>query len=98
MPAAFLGSWDAVGATCHDTDYRSDMALDISPTSMDFYESSGSVTSVTVNSPTDVTVDADMSGEGEKWKRTMHMVLTDAGQILTIDDGKGGVRKRCPSP
>ena len=73
------------------------MALDISPTNMDFYESGGSVDTVTIASPTDITVETDMSGEGEAWKRTMHMVLSDAGQTLTIDDGKGGIRKHCPA-
>lgn len=97
IPAAFLGSWDGVGAKCHDAEYQSDMALDISPTSLDFYESNGSVDAVTITSPSDITVQTDMSGEGEQWKRTQHMVLTDSGQTLTIDDGKGGVRKRCPA-
>ncbi|EGF90403.1 hypothetical protein ABI_34240 [Asticcacaulis biprosthecium C19] len=93
IPDAFTGRWDASTAACAST---SDMKLVIKPKELEFYESSGSVQSVTMASPTDITAVAAMSGEGEQWQRTLRMELGDSGKTLTIDGGVGGVRVRCP--
>ncbi len=92
IPAAFVGVWDATPAACKDT---SVMKLTVTKKALDFWESTAYATKVTVTSDTDITVDADSSGEGEEWKDTLHMVLTDDGKTLTINDGKTGVRVRC---
>lgn len=94
LPAAFVGKWDALPKPC-STDYRAEMQLDITADSLSFFESGGQVKSVKVNSLSDVVAQVSMAGEGETWERTMHMVLTDNGNTLTIDEGKGGVRVRC---
>jgi hypothetical protein len=95
LPAGFVGKWDAPPKPC-STSYRAEMQLDITPTDLSYFESGGKVKSVKVNSPTDVVADLAMSGEGETWDKSIHMVLTDDGKTLTIDEGKGGVRVRCP--
>jgi hypothetical protein len=95
LPAAFVGKWDAPPKPC-STEYRAEMQLDITATGLSFFESGGNFKSVKVNSPTDVVAQVSMSGEGETWESAMHMVLTDKGNTLTIDEGKGGVRVRCP--
>lgn len=94
LPAAFVGKWDAPPKPC-STPYRAEMQLDITATELSFFESGGNVKSVKVNSANDVVAEVSMSGEGETWEKSMHMVLTDGGKTLTIDEGKGGVRVRC---
>lgn len=95
LPAAFVGKWDAPPKPC-STSYRAEMQLDVTPTDLSYFESGGKVKSVKVNSPTDVVADLAMSGEGETWEKSIHMVLSGDGKTLTIDEGKGGVRVRCP--
>ncbi len=95
LPAGFVGKWDEGPKPCN-TEYRSQMQLDIAATQMSFFESGGTVKSVKINSPTDIVAEVAMAGEGETWTSKMHMVLTDDGKTLTIDEGKAGVRKRCP--
>ncbi len=95
LPAGFVGKWDEGPKPCSAA-YRSQMQLDIAASEMSFFESGGTVKSVKVNSPTDIVAEVAMAGEGETWTSKMHMVLTDDGKTLTIDEGKAGVRKRCP--
>jgi hypothetical protein len=94
LPAAFVGKWDAPPKPC-STEYRAEMQLDITATELSFFESGGTVKNVKVNSPTDVVAEVSMSGEGETWQKSMHMVLTDNGNTLTIDEGRTGIRVRC---
>lgn len=94
LPAGFVGKWDAPPRPCRAS-YRGEMQLDVTPTRLSFFESGGTIKSVKINSSTDVVADVAMSGEGETWERSMHMMLTDNGKTLTIDEGKGGIRARC---
>lgn len=90
LPQAFTGRWDASLEACKAT---SDMKLIVTQTELTFWESSGQISSVTINGPDDVTVKAAFSGEGEQWKRDLHLVLADSGQTLKVDDT---TRVRCP--
>ena len=90
LPQAFTGRWDASLEACKAT---SDMKLIVTQTELTFWESSGQISSVTINGPDDVTVKAAFSGEGEQWKRDLHLVLADDGQNLKVDDA---ARVRCP--
>lgn len=92
LPEGFIGRWDASLDACKTT---SDMKLTITQTELTFWESTGRISAVTVKAPDDVTVQADFSGEGEQWQRDLNLVLSDGGQTLTIDGGKGGMRTRC---
>ncbi|ESQ89817.1 hypothetical protein ABAC460_10975 [Asticcacaulis sp. AC460] len=93
IPDAFTGRWDASTAACAD---GSELKLEIAPKDLQFYESRGAVETVSIAGPTDITVVAEMSGEGAQWQRTLRMVLGESGKTLTIDGGTGGVRIRCP--
>lgn len=95
LPVAFVGSWDVAPDPCSKP-YRSDMQLDITATELTFFESGGHIKRVKVNGPYDVVADVAMSGEGETWERPYHLVLSDDGNTLTLDEGKSGIRVRCP--
>ncbi|MFT3997155.1 MAG: hypothetical protein QM667_07095 [Asticcacaulis sp.] len=92
IPRDFQGIWDAEGSRCEEV---SDMKLVVSETGFDFWESHGEVRSVIQNDPSEIVVEAFFSGEGEKWTHTMRMQLLEGGNVLMIDEGKGGVRRRC---
>ena len=93
IPEKFLGVWDAAVADCKTS---RDMKLTITPTAVRYWESSGDLIAVKIVSADDITVNVLMTGEGETWRETSHMALSDGGNTLIIDDGKGGVRVRCP--
>ncbi len=90
LPLAFTGRWDASLDACKAT---SDMKLVVTQTELTFWESSGQISSVTINGPDHVTVKAAFSGEGEQWERDLHLVLADSGQTLKVDNT---ARVRCP--
>ncbi len=95
LPAGFLGVWDANPA-CPAT---SDTKLTVTATDLTFFESGATIRKVTVKSATDAVVDADFSGEGETWTRSMHLELSGDGKTLTTDGGtdKAVARSRCKS-
>lgn len=97
IPDRFRGVWDAVGRSCNPA---SDLRLEIGAVSIEFYESLGTVTGVTVESPDSVVVDLAMEGEGERWERRNRYVLSDDGATLTSSEIGGPPvpaipRKRC---
>lgn len=97
IPQQFRGVWDAVGGSCNPA---SDLRLEIGAVSIEFYESLGAVTGVTVESPDSILVDLAMEGEGERWERTNRYVLSADGATLTPSEVGGPStaaipRKRC---
>lgn len=93
LPAGFLGVWD-VNPACPAT---SDTKLTVSATDLTFFESGAAIRKVTVKSSDETIVDADFSGEGETWSRSLHLTLGDGGKTLTTDEGtdKEVRRSRC---
>jgi len=93
LPAGFLGVWD-VNPACPST---SDTKLTVSATDLTFFESGATIRKVTVKSPNEAVIDADFSGEGETWSRSLHLKLSDDGKLLTTDEStdKAVTRTRC---
>ena len=83
IPQQFRGIWDYAQGNCNPA---SDLRLDIGAVSIEFYESLGTVTGVTVESPTSILVELAMEGEGERWEQTTRYVLSDDGATLTPSD------------
>jgi len=97
IPERFRGVWDSAEGTC---DPASELRLEIGAASIEFYESLGTVTGVTVESPRSILVDLAMEGEGERWERRNRYVLSDDGATLTPSEVGGPAttaipRKRC---
>ena len=97
IPVTFLGVWDYIEGSC---DLASDMRLDISEDSIQFYESVGTVSEVREDDGTTY-VDLSMSGEGDTWKTTLGLRLVDAGTSLMVihpeapEEAEEHLRKRC---
>lgn len=96
IPADMLGVWDYVAGTC---DPASDMRLEIAADHLTFYESYGTIQSVTRDGD-DVTIALAMEGEGETWEESTTYRLVEGGTLLesSLPDPMGdGLmrRKRC---
>ena len=95
LPAAFQGLWEQDIKACGDP--ASTTWLRTSAAELRFHESSGTIRAVTVYSPLDVTVTADWEGEGERWTRTLRLLLSPDQTVMTDPSEKGGfTRRRCP--
>lgn len=86
IPERFRGIWDSGEGRCNPA---SELGLEIGAASIEFYESLGAVTGVTVESPDSIVVDLAMEGEGERWTRTNRYVLSDGGATLTPSEVGG---------
>lgn len=83
IPQQFRGIWDYARGNCNPA---SDLRLDIGAVSIEFYESLGTVTGITVESPNSILVELAMEGEGERWERSTRFALSDDGATLTPSD------------
>lgn len=99
IPERFRGVWDNEAGSCDTT---SDLRLEIGADRIEFYESLGTVGTVTIESPDSILVDLAMEGEGEKWAVQNRYRLSNDGKTLTPSAAKDDSvppipRKRCPA-
>lgn len=91
VPVKFQGSYAADASACNSASHES--RLTIEATRISFHESSGPITDVS-SGPMEVTISAQLSGEGETRHANYRFRLSDDGSKLT-DVGNGGARQRC---
>jgi len=91
VPARFQGNWASDAAACAMAGHES--RLSIGADRIQFHESTGAITSV-ASGGNDVTITAQLTGEGETREATYRFRLSDDGNMLT-DVGGGMVRHRC---
>ena len=91
VPARFQGTWAADAAACAMAGHESRLTLGADR--IQFHESSGAITSV-ASGGNDLTVTAQLSGEGETREATYRFRLSDDGHTLT-DVGSGMARNHC---
>ncbi|WP_271078759.1 hypothetical protein [Aurantiacibacter sp. MUD61] len=97
LDPTYHGVWDYVEGTC---DPMSDMRLEITADTLQFYESSGEITGIERESNGDRLVSVSMSGEGESWEQAYRFEMDSSGQFLIVsgvgEDAFDGLpRKRC---
>lgn len=94
IPAALVGRWTGISDNCGDR--TADLELNITPGSLIFHESVGTVKGVSSGPRGRIRVDAAFTGEGESWNRRLELHPSANGRELTIvNDGTATVRKRC---
>ncbi len=94
IPAAFHGVYDSSIEACGR---RGDGRLTVSADELRFHESVGSVRSVAPTPSGAIRVEADYQGEGQSWRSSRDLLLSEDGSKLTISgDGTSMVRTRCP--
>lgn len=97
VPSAFHGTWNTKTEYCKT--HKGDGNLKLSSNEVEFYESAGSVQNVTVNSPLDIIVAVELSGEGDTWLSNVHFRLSaDNTSLVDISNDQPVVRLRCPEP
>lgn len=93
VPARFLGEWAIDAAACTSPGHESQ--LSIGADRIAFHESSGTIQSV-ASDDADLTVVAQLTGEGETREATYRFRLSGDGNTLTdISSGMGMARQRC---
>jgi len=88
LPASFVGRWGMVPNDCDPSRDDAKGLMEISPEMLRFYESRGTVKSVTVVSPEKVTADVGFSGEGQTWEKVVTLILADNGAVLVREESE----------
>ncbi len=91
VPTRFQGRYAADAAACGAPGHVSHLA--IGNDAITFHESSGPIVAV-ASGPSDLTITAGLTGEGETREATYRFRLSDDGEVLT-DLGGGMERVRC---
>lgn len=93
VPAGFLGEWATDAAACTRPGDESRLRIDADRIA--FHESSGAIVSV-AGDAADLTLVAQLTGEGETREATYRFRLSGDGDTLTdTSSGTGMVRQRC---
>jgi hypothetical protein len=82
IPVSFVGRWGMAPGDCDPDNMANKGLLTISPDKLVFYESKGIVNKIAKHSPYDITLELDMTGEGQSWTSTTHLVLDAASTQL----------------
>ena len=95
IPQAFRGVWSA-NDICRKDEFD-DSKLTITARDLQYYESGGSVISVTVRSARDIVVKAKFSGEDQSWTDKGEFRLSRNGNMLisVFRDRTSFARHRC---
>lgn len=100
FPAAFQGRWGLVANDCTSTRGDNKGLLTVTGDTLRFYESRGTVDTLTMESSTRVRADLDFEGEGQTWEKTATFTVADGGKTLvrTESDPALNLRySRCPA-
>jgi hypothetical protein len=81
VPHEYHGTYDSTPDSCESD---SDMKLTITATTLEFYESTGTVKSIVRHKDSSITVMSEFEGEGEKWMAMDHLRLSYDDRVLTI--------------
>ncbi|WP_062113675.1 hypothetical protein [Sphingobium sp. MI1205] len=94
IPAALQGNWTGLNDRCGDR--SAELELKVTPESLVFHESVGTVEGVTTGADGRVRVDAAFTGEGQSWTKRLDLRPSANGRELVItNDGAAVTRKRC---
>jgi hypothetical protein len=94
IPAALQGKWTGLNDRCGDR--SAELELTVTPGSLIFHESVGTVRGVVSGTGGRVRVDAAFTGEGDSWTKQLELRPSANGRELTvINDGTAVTRKRC---
>lgn len=95
IPAAYHGLYESSKEACGQP---SDGRLAVSAGELRFHESIGTVRKVVPEPSGAIRVEADYQGEGESWRSTHRLSLSEGGAALTVSgEGTSMVRRRCPA-
>lgn len=82
IPAAMQGRWGLVSADCEPGRDDAKGLLTIDSTKLDFYESVGTLGTITEADGDRLRTTFDFMGEGQEWQRDMQLALEEGGRVL----------------
>lgn len=82
IPAAMQGRWGLVPADCEAGRADAKGLLEIGPTRLKFYESMGTLTTITEGTDSRIRGKFSFMGEGMEWQRDQVLDLQDGGKTL----------------
>jgi hypothetical protein len=82
IPPSFVGRWGMTKADCDPDSMAVKGLLTITPDALKFWESKGRVQRIVHHSPYDISLDLDMTGEGQSWTNTTRLTLDAATTVL----------------
>jgi len=86
IPVAIRGRWGLVPADCEPGRDDAKGLLTIDATTLEFYESVGTLDAVTEAGPTRIRAAFDFEGEGMTWQREVMLEVQDGGDTLVRRD------------
>ncbi len=98
IPERFRGIWDRPEGSCEQ---YSNFRVEIGAQEVAFYESTGEVQALRMETDDALVVTLAMSGEGQSWEQTTRLKLSSDGERLSIEDSQDpgedatDVRRRC---
>jgi len=98
IPAALHGRWGMGPADCTSTLGDNKGLITIGDRTIDFYESKGTLTKVTLNAPENFTGTFAFTGEGQSWTNSQNLKLTNSSNTLVrseTDVAQSYSYKRC---
>lgn len=98
IPAAFHDRWGMNPADCTSTKGDAKGLITIGDKTIDFFESKGTLTKVTLNAPENFTGTFAFTGEGQSWTNSQNLKLTDSSNTLIrseTDVSQSYSYKRC---
>jgi len=98
IPAAFHGRWGMNPADCTSTMGDAKGLITIGDKTIDFFESKGTLTKVTLNAPENFTGTFAFTGEGQSWTNSQNLKLTGSSNTLIrseTDVAQSYSYKRC---
>jgi len=98
IPAAFHGRWGMVPADCTSTRGDNKGLITIGDKTIDFFESKGTLTKVTLNAPENFTGTFAFTGEGQNWTNSQNLKLAGSSNTLIrseTDVAQSYSYKRC---
>jgi len=98
IPAAFHGRWGMGPADCEPSRSDAKGLITIGDKTIDFYESKGTLTKVTLNAPENFTGTFAFTGEGQSWTNSQNLKLTGSSNTLIrseTDVAQSYSYKRC---
>lgn len=94
IPKLLQGRWTGVNDACGDR--SADLELTVTPDSLIFHESVGTVKDVETVSAGRFRVTAAFTGEGDSWTRRVELRPSANGrELIMVNDGAAVTRKRC---
>lgn len=86
IPAALRGRWGMTAADCDPAEMANKGLMEVSPTTLKFYESLGTLDAASETGTMRIRANYDFEGEGMEWQREILLEGTAGGNALLLTE------------